>query len=64
MINEEIENMEYEVIMINKVTGHVQDILQTGITEEAAENICEAWGWNYDDGKRSYWLDYQVRKTA
>lgn len=28
-------------------------------TEKQAEEMCEQWGWTYDDGKHSYWMTYE-----
>ncbi len=50
--------MTYYVYTYSKVTNRTVKILATGLTEEEAENFCESWGWNYDDGERSYWLSY------
>ena len=44
-----------KVILINKVTKE-ETVLIDDITEQEAESFCEAWGWNYDDGYKSYWL--------
>lgn len=52
------EEMTYYVYTYSKVTNKTVKILATGLTEEEAENFCESWGWNYDDGERSYWLSY------
>ena len=51
--------MRYRIFTINKVTGQHEAVLGNTMTEEAAENFCEAWGWTYDDGKRSFWLDFE-----
>ena len=56
--------MRYRVFTINKVTGRQEAVLQKTMTEEAAENICEAWGWSYDDGERSFWIDYEEEGEA
>lgn len=34
-------------------------VLEHGVSEEYAERFCEMWGWSYDDGKYSYWLNYE-----
>lgn len=26
---------------------------------EEAEQLCERWGWNYDDGKHFYWMEIE-----
>ena len=57
-IEEEIEDMRYYVYTYSKATHKTVAVLESGLTREDAESFCEAWGWNYDDGERSYWLDY------
>lgn len=52
----------YKVYTINKITGYREDIIETGLTESEAESYCESWGWNYDDGHRSFWIDYEVEE--
>lgn len=51
--------MSYRVFTINKVTAQRVEVISEGLTEEQALKECEEWGWNYDDGHRSYWLDYE-----
>lgn len=48
----------YKIIGIRK-TDKAEIIVSTAETERAAERFCEAWGWNYDDGGCSYWLEYE-----
>lgn len=50
--------MRYYVYTYSKATHKTVAVLESGLTREDAESFCEAWGWNYDDGERSYWLDY------
>jgi hypothetical protein len=56
--------MRYRIITINKVTGQQEAVLQNAMTEEAAENFCEGWGWIYDDGEHSFWMDYEEEGEA
>ena len=48
----------YRIISINKSTREEKtlDIVET---ECKAERFCELWGWTYDDGACSYWLEYE-----
>ena len=46
-----------DVYAINKITGEREKIVYKGKSEDDAERFCEQWGWNYDDGHRSYWLE-------
>ncbi len=55
--------MTYYVYAYNKLTYKTEEILATGLTEEEAEELCESWGWNYDDGEHSYWLSYDYDFT-
>ena len=48
---------EWHVITTDKKTGE-ETVIETFTTEEKAERFCEMWGWNYDDGVKSYWLGY------
>lgn len=50
--------MAWNVILTDK---NVNDeiILSTCGSEESARRLCEMWGWNYDDGQKSYWMDYE-----
>jgi hypothetical protein len=51
----------FNVIAINKRTReeHVEEVFRT---EAEALKMCEAWGWSYDDGTTSYWLEYEEAK--
>lgn len=50
----------FTVLLISKQTRRVVGKFATYDTEQKAEQNCEAWGWNYDDGKgNSYWMDYE-----
>ena len=51
----------FSVYITDKVT-HEQSILESNLTEEQAESICEEWGWTYDDGHRSYWMGYDDKE--
>lgn len=51
-------NKKYRVVATQKGTNNTI-ILESGLTEEKAQNFCEMWGWSYDDGKNSYWLGYE-----
>jgi len=31
-------------------------ILGTFYSKEEAEQFCEQWGWNFDDGVNNYWM--------
>ena len=46
-----------KVVIINKITREVEGVYADRLTPEKAEDICAMWGWNYDDGHRSFWLD-------
>lgn len=50
--------MAVNIIAIRKRDGQ-EKILQTVSTTAKAESFCEVWGWNYDDGQESYWLEYE-----
>ena len=39
------------------IKKHITGFLNS---EDKALNFCEAWGWSYDDGHKSYWLDYEL----
>lgn len=47
---------KYKVILINKATRE-ESLYCTCNTEAEAEHYCEEWGWSYDDGYHSYWMD-------
>lgn len=49
---------KWNIIITNKRTKE-ESLFGTYKAEEEAESICEAWGWNYDDGKQSYWMGYE-----
>lgn len=53
-----MNNKKYKVILINKVTRE-KLIYCTCYTEREAEKCCEEWGWSYDDGHHSYWMDIE-----
>ena len=36
-------------------------ILDIYSTKEKAIKECEEWGWNYDDGTKSYWMGFVTR---
>lgn len=46
----------YNVIIKNKRTGKTA-IYGTYAIEEQATKECEEWGWTYDDGKESYFME-------
>lgn len=39
------------------IKKHITGFLSS---EDKALNFCESWGWSYDDGQKSYWLDYEL----
>ena len=45
-------------IIIESRTKSECYVLATGITEQEAENICESWGWSYDNGKQSFRMSF------
>jgi len=49
---------KYRVIATLKGTEK-ETILKDNLTEKQAEKFCDSWGWSYDDGQKSYWLDYE-----
>ena len=32
-------------------------VLGTFYSKEEAEQFCERWGWSFDDGVHSYWME-------
>lgn len=50
----------YRVYTSSKTTGMRVEVLETGLTESQAQAMVESWGWSYDDGHHSYWMDYEV----
>lgn len=50
---------KYNVLITDKETGEVS-VLKTVDTEAEATRECEGWGWNYDDGEKSYWMGYSI----
>lgn len=46
------------VTLTNKAT-HEESIFATFTDGEKASKMCEEWGWTYDDGKQSYWMNYE-----
>lgn len=50
----------YRVIGIKKTNKAEIKTIVENLSEHQAENFCEAWGWTYDDGQHSYWLDYEI----
>lgn len=49
---------KWNVILTDKKTG-TETFYGEYKSEREAEEICERWGWNYDDGKKSYWMGYE-----
>lgn len=49
---------EYKIVITNKATKE-ESVFGVYRSKDDAESICEAWGWNYDDGKQSYWMGYE-----
>lgn len=50
----------FTVLLISKSTRRVVGKYGTYKEERQAERECEAWGWNFDDGKgNSYCMDYE-----
>jgi|GEM_PF-5456724 len=51
---------DYQVYLLDKDTGE-KTMYIDGLSEEEAESICEAWGWNYsDENGKSYWMGYGI----
>ena len=36
-------------------------VILSDATEEEALRECEQWGWSYDDGEKSYWIEVRER---
>lgn len=53
----------FNIYIIEKSTKK-RSVLDTVDTERKAERFCEMWGWSYDDGEKSYWLEYEEVKLA
>jgi hypothetical protein len=53
--------MAYNIIATRKTDGK-EKVLQTVSSKDRAESYCECWGWNYDDGQDTYWLDIEEIK--
>ena len=52
------------VLLRDKRTKEVAEVLAEGLTEKEAEGICEAWGWNYiDENGKSFWIEYEEDET-
>lgn len=49
----------FKIIGIRKANKSIIMTIAENLTEQQAESFCEAWGWCYDDGQHSYWLDYE-----
>ena len=47
----------YNVIGTEKGTNNTI-IIEPNMTEAQAMKMCESWGWMYDDGAKSYYMDY------
>lgn len=52
----------YRVYTSSKTTGMRVEVLCEGLTESEAQAYVESWGWSYDDGHRSFWMDYEVEE--
>lgn len=48
-------NNLYFVTIENKITGQTK-LMTAATTEQEAINICEQWGWIYENGFESYWM--------
>lgn len=48
----------FKVIATRK-DNNEKKTLGTYYNGEDAEKFCEMWGWSYDDGRCSYWLDVE-----
>lgn len=48
----------FKVYAIDKRTRQRAKLVYDATTKDAAVKFCESWGWNYDDGHKSYWLEY------
>lgn len=53
---------KYNIITIDKATKE-ETVLHANMSEKEAESFCDAWGWVYDDGKKSYWLGLEKMKA-
>ena len=49
--------MAVNLYAINKITNQREKLVYKGKNEEDAEIFCEQWGWKYDDGYKSFWLE-------
>lgn len=54
----DVENTWYVVYGTLKGTEESK-VIQSFRQRWKAEKMCEEWGWNYDDGQRSYWMSYE-----
>lgn len=50
--------MWYNVVGIAKGSDS-KIIIEPHMTEPQALKMCESWGWVYDDGVKSYNMDYE-----
>lgn len=50
----------FRVFSINKSNRQRVDVIASELTEQEAENFCEAWGWNYsNENGESFYIDYE-----
>lgn len=50
----------YNIIITNRRTGE-QSILESNLTEQQAEKMCEEWGWMYSDDNNTYYMSYNIK---
>lgn len=50
---------KYCVMAIKKSDRTVSVEVLSDVNVEKAQRFCEEWGWSYDDGKFSYWLNIE-----
>lgn len=50
---------KYCVMAIKKGDRSVAVEVLSDVSIEKAQQFCEEWGWSYDDGKASYWLNIE-----
>ena len=48
----------FNVVGIEKGTDN-KIIIEPNMTEPQAMKMCESWGWSYDDGVKSYYMDIE-----
>lgn len=50
---------KYCVMAVKKGDSTVTVEVLSDVSVEKAQQFCEEWGWSYDDGKASYWLNIE-----